>query len=63
MNLGAVEALLPEQFIRISHSIIINSMWLTKFSGVQNKFWLLRKENEEMVFLIEKQISFLNIIV
>jgi DNA-binding LytR/AlgR family response regulator len=57
MNLGAVEALLPEQFIRISRSIIINSTWLTKLSGVNKKCWL-RKENEEMEFCVpEKQMG------
>jgi DNA-binding LytR/AlgR family response regulator len=57
MNLGAVEALLPEQFIRISRSIIINSTWLTKLSGVQKKCWL-RKENEEKEFCVpEKQMG------
>lgn len=57
MNLGAVEALLPEQFIRISRSIIINSTWLTKLSGVQKKCWL-RKENEEKEFCVpEKQMA------
>ena len=57
MNLGAVEALLPEQFIRISRSIIINSTWLTKLSGVQKKCWL-RKEKEEKEFCVpEKQMG------
>lgn len=57
MNLGAVEALLPEQFIRISRSIIINSTWLTKLSGVQKKCWL-RKENEEKELCVpEKQMG------
>ncbi|MHC1776857.1 MAG: LytR/AlgR family response regulator transcription factor [Lentimicrobium sp.] len=59
MNLGAVEALLPEQFIRISRSVIINSAWLTKLSGVQKKCWL-RKESEEKEFCVpEKQMAFL----
>ncbi|MFH1120218.1 MAG: response regulator [Bacteroidota bacterium] len=57
MNLGAVEALLPGQFIRISRSIIINSTWLTRLSGVNKKCWL-RKENEEMEFCVpEKQMG------
>lgn len=57
MNLGAVEALLPEQFIRISRSIIINSTWLTKLSGVQKKCWL-RKDSEEKEFCVpEKQMG------
>jgi DNA-binding LytR/AlgR family response regulator len=56
MNLGAIEALLPEQFIRISRSIIINSIWLTKLSGL-NKKCSLRKENEEIDFCVpEKQV-------
>ena len=59
MNLGAVEALLPEQFIRISRSIIINSTWLTKLSGVQKKCWL-KKDIEEMEFCVpEKQMAIL----
>lgn len=57
MNLGAVEALLPEQFIRISRSIVINSTWLTKLSGVQKKCWL-HKEKEEKEFCVpEKQMG------
>jgi len=57
LNLGAVEAFLPEQFIRISRSIIINSTWLTKLSGVQKKCWL-RKDNEEKEFNVpEKQMG------
>ena len=57
MNLGAVEAMLPEHFIRISRSIIINSTWLTKLSEVQKKCWL-RKDNEEQEFSVpEKQMA------
>lgn len=57
MNLGAVEALRPEQFIRISRSIIINSTWLTKLSGVSKKCWLC-KDNEEAAFCVpEKQMG------
>jgi len=57
MNLGALEPLLPEQFIRISRSIIINSTWLTKLSGVQKKCWL-KKDNEEKEFCVpEKQMG------
>jgi DNA-binding LytR/AlgR family response regulator len=57
MNLGLVEALLPEQFIRISRSVIINSTWLTRLSGVNKKCWL-RKSNEEKEFCVpEKQIA------
>jgi DNA-binding LytR/AlgR family response regulator len=59
MNLGAVEELLPEQFIRISRSIIINSTWLTRISGV-NKKCQLRKDNDEVEFCVpEKQMALL----
>jgi hypothetical protein len=56
MNLGAVEALLPEQFIRISRSIIINSTWLTRHSGVYKKCWL-RKGNEEKEFCVPEKLK------
>ncbi|MBS4057883.1 MAG: response regulator transcription factor [Bacteroidales bacterium] len=57
MNLGAVEAMLPEQFIRISRSLIINSVYLSKLSGVNRKC-LLHKNEDEIEFCVpEKQIS------
>ena len=54
MNLGVVEALLPEQFIRISRSIIINSTWLTRISGV-NKKCQLRKQHDEVEFCVPEK--------
>lgn len=51
LNLGAVEAMLPRQFIRISRSIIINSHYISKISGV-NKSCHLKKDNEELSFSI-----------
>jgi two-component system LytT family response regulator len=57
MNLGAVEAMLPKQFIRISRSVIINSDYLVKVSGV-NKRCKLKKDEEEIEFTIpEKQMA------
>lgn len=56
MNLGAIEVMLPKQFIRISRSTIINSHYISKISGV-NKICYLNKNNEELVFNIpEKQM-------
>jgi hypothetical protein len=41
----------------IGRSVIIDSTWLTKLSGVQKKCWL-RKENEEKEFSVpEKQMG------
>jgi len=54
MNLGAVEETLPHQFIRISRSIIINSNYLVKVSGV-NKRCILKKSNEEIEFCIPEK--------
>jgi DNA-binding LytR/AlgR family response regulator len=57
MNLGAVEDILPNQFIRISRSVILNSHYLTKVSGV-NRRCVMKKEGEEMEFRIpEKQLA------
>jgi len=47
MNIGALEEMLPEQFIRISRFHIINSTWLSKLSGI-NKKCLLMKDGEEI---------------
>lgn len=59
MNLGMVETMLPEQFIRISRSLIINSTYLIKLSGV-NKKCQLRKESHEMEFCVpEKHMALL----
>ena len=57
MNLGAIEPLLPDQFIRISRSIIINSAWLTRLSGVHKKCWLRRGEEEKEFSVPEKQMG------
>jgi len=54
MNLGTIEAALPSQFIRISRSIIINSDYLTKVSGVQRTCYLM-KDGEEICIEIPKQ--------
>lgn len=59
MNLGTVMKILPKQFFRISRSIIINTDYLVKVSGV-NKSCLLKKDNVEIEFEIPKQnLSFL----
>jgi len=56
MNLGAVEDMLPNQFIRISRSLIINSQYMTKLSGV-NKRCTLKKGETELEFSIpDKQL-------
>lgn len=56
MNLGTVEAMLPRQFIRISRSLIVNSYYLSKISGV-NKTCYIKKDKEELAFSIpEKQM-------
>jgi len=47
MNIGAVEEILPKQFVRINRSVIINSHYLTKVSGV-SKSCTLNKDDEEM---------------
>jgi len=59
MNLGAVEEILPDQFIRISRSLIINSHYLVKVSGV-NRRCQLKKNGEDIEFGIpEKQMALL----
>ena len=56
MNLGAVQEVLPSQFIRISRSVIINSDYLVKVSGA-NKRCVLKAGTEEIEFSIpEKQL-------
>jgi two-component system, LytTR family, response regulator len=54
MNLSAMHEILPEQFIRISRSLIINSHYLTKLSGV-NKRCSLKKGSEEIDFSIPEK--------
>ncbi len=56
MHLGAIEEMLPEEFIRISRSHIINATWLTKVSGNSKKCYL-KKGNDEIAFPVpEKQL-------
>lgn len=56
MNIGTIEEMLPEQFIRISRHHIINSTYLVRLSGV-NKKCQLEKDSEEVSFTIpEKQL-------
>jgi DNA-binding LytR/AlgR family response regulator len=63
MNLGAVEEILPNQFIRISRSLIINSQYLTKLSSV-NKKCILGKGDFQIEFSIpEKQVPILKEII
>lgn len=54
MNLGSVEDILPNQFVRISRSIIINAHYLAKVSGV-NRRCVMKKEGEEMEFNIPEK--------
>jgi DNA-binding LytR/AlgR family response regulator len=57
VNIGAIECILPEQFIRISRSIIINSNYLVKISGANKRCYLI-KEKEEFEFTIpEKHVT------
>ncbi|HPT01415.1 MAG TPA: LytTR family DNA-binding domain-containing protein [Bacteroidales bacterium] len=56
MNIGTVEEILPKQFIRINRSVIINSHYLTKVSGV-NKNCTLKKDEDEITLSVpDKQM-------
>jgi len=57
MNLGAVEAMLPKQFIRISRSVIINSHYLEKISGTSHRCIIIKEGEEIQLRIPEKQIS------
>lgn len=56
MNIGALEEMLPDQFIRISRFHIINSTWLTKLSGVHKKCTLTKDGHEISLPIPEKQM-------
>jgi DNA-binding LytR/AlgR family response regulator len=57
MNLGAVEEILPNQFLRISRSLIINSHYLVKVSGANKCCTLKNKAGEHIDFIVpEKQL-------
>ena len=59
MNIGAIEQLLPPEFIRINRSIIINANWLTRISSC-NRECILEKDSEKVQFSVpEKRVSHL----
>lgn len=57
MNLGLIESMLPEEFIRISRSVIINSTYLTRLSGVSRKCSLSKNNVEKEFCIPEKQMK------
>lgn len=57
MNLGQVQKILPDQFIRISRSVIVNGNFITRVSGGSKQCYL-KNGNEEFYFRIpEKHVA------
>lgn len=56
MNIGTIEEMLPEQFIRISRYHIVNSTYLIRISGASKKCQLMKDEEEVSFSIPEKQI-------
>jgi len=59
MNLGAIEAILPRQFFRISRSVIINTDYLVKISGTLHRCLIIKDEEQVQIAIPEKQITLL----
>lgn len=57
MNIGTVEDILPQHFLRISRYHIINTAWLTKVSSTIKKCYLKKGDDEIALSISEKQFS------
>lgn len=57
INIGTIEKMLPEHFIRISRCHIINTAWLTKVSGSLKKCYLKMGDEEISLPIPENHLA------